>query len=668
MSWPVRPGGRGVQAAVWLIVATALCGTGAAFAQLSPEDIERLRKQGEAEGWTFTVGENPATRRPMHELCGAVEPPDWWLDVPSDPCHPARDLPEYFDWRDYDGCTPIKNQDGCGSCWAFGAIGAMECAIRIADGVTEDLSEQWLVSSCTDAGSCGGGWHTTSFNYLRCGGLEDPCGDSGAVLEVDFPYTASDGPCGCPYAHPYCLDSWATVGYGWGIPSVSQIKQAILDHGPVAVCVYVNSAFGAYTDGVFNACESQSINHVVVLVGWDDNQGSEGVWFLRNSWGPGWGEDGYMRIEYNCSRVGYATAYVNYAGRLIAFEYPDGLPEVLLLTQPTTVRVNVVPGYNGEPVPGTGVFYYRIDGGEWRVTTMRELAPNEYEATMPYAPCGSVVEYYFSAMAAGGYVRTDPSNAPDATFSALAANAIVEVLDDTFETDQGWTVGAPHDEATAGIWERADPVGNAAQPEDDHTPDPGTICYVTDGTEGSANAHDVDGGETTLISPLLDLTDAADATIGYWRWYSNHLGYPASQDVFVVDISNNSGAAWTNVETIGPYGEETEGGWFYHELRVADFVTPTATVLLRFIASDEGRDSAIEAAIDDVTVTAYDCPPPCVGDLDGDGDTDHADLGTLLGDWECSGGGCVGDLDGDGDTDHDDLGILLADWECGSGA
>ena len=54
----------------------------------------------------------------------------------------------------------------------------------------------------------------------------------------------------------------------------------------------------------------------------------------------------------------------------------------------------------------------------------------------------------------------------------------------------------------------------------------------------------------------------------------------------------------------------------------------------------------------------------CVGDLDGDGDTDHGDLGVLLGDWGCTGGGCAGDLNDDGNTDHGDLGILLGDWGC----
>jgi len=56
----------------------------------------------------------------------------------------------------------------------------------------------------------------------------------------------------------------------------------------------------------------------------------------------------------------------------------------------------------------------------------------------------------------------------------------------------------------------------------------------------------------------------------------------------------------------------------------------------------------------------------CVGDLDGDGRTDQADLGILLADWGCTGGDCPGDLDGDGATDQADLGILLADWGCGT--
>jgi len=144
------------------------------------------------------------------------------------------------------------------------------------------------------------------------GGSTDPCGDSGAVLESYFPYTASMAPCNCPYPHDYFIDDWAYVGPVNGVATVDQIKQAIIDYGPVSVAVSAGG-FSGYSGGIFSHA-SNSINHAVALVGWDDNQGSNGVWFLRNSWGTGWGEGGYMRIEYGANSVGYRTVRVNYPG------------------------------------------------------------------------------------------------------------------------------------------------------------------------------------------------------------------------------------------------------------------------------------------------------------------------------------------------------------------
>lgn len=243
-------------AAILLAGAPLLAGVEPAWGQLSGEDIAALQRRAAAERWTFTVAENPATRRPLHELCGAVEPANWRRGARFDPCEPRGELPEAWDWREHNGCTPIRNQRSCGSCWAFAAIGTFESAILINETNSVDLSEQWLVS-CTNAGNCiGGGWHTQAYEFLRCNGRTDPCGDGGAVLEKDFPYVAWNAHCGCPYPHPYCLDSWVAVGSRFGIPSPEQVKQAIFDHGPVSTCVYVNSAFSAYNGGVFNACQN----------------------------------------------------------------------------------------------------------------------------------------------------------------------------------------------------------------------------------------------------------------------------------------------------------------------------------------------------------------------------------------------------------------------------
>jgi hypothetical protein len=279
---------------------------------LSDADIVAMQEQAAQESWTFTVGKNPATERPFSQLCGLVVPENWWVGAEFDPCIPTTDLPSRFDWRELGGCTPVKDQASCGSCWAFGTVGALECNILIRDHKEVDISEQWLVSCNKDGWGCNGGWWAHDYHSWKT----DRFNGTGAVLEEDFPYTARDVPCDGPYPHPYRIDAWRYIGFSQGIPTVEKIKQAIMTYGPVSVAIAVNGPFGAYTGGVFNQSNPPAgINHAVVLVGWDDSQGAGGVWFLRNSWGPFWGEDGYMRIEYGCCKVGFGACYVDYPVR-----------------------------------------------------------------------------------------------------------------------------------------------------------------------------------------------------------------------------------------------------------------------------------------------------------------------------------------------------------------
>jgi hypothetical protein len=96
--------------------------------------------------------------------------------------------------------------------------------------------------------------------------------------------------------------------------------------------------------------------------------------------------------------------------------------------------------------------------------------------------------------------------------------------------------------------------------------------------------------------------------IGYWRWYSNDTGGAPNQDSLLIDVSNDGGDSWLNVEEVGPSGPGTSGGWFFHIFRVADVLTPSADVVLRFVASDLGSGSLVEAAIDDlVVIDCADC-------------------------------------------------------------
>ncbi len=288
---------------LFFMLATAIT----TFAELSSEDIDALREQGRTKGWTFTVDKNPATEYSLPELTGLVIPEGWEETAKFDPMVSKRSLPEKFDWRELDGTTPVRNQGGCGSCWAFSTVGALECAIKIRDGIDVDLSEQWLVSCNTNGWGCEGGWYAHDYHQWRT----DVCGGTGAVLESDFHYFAADGVCNCPYDHHYTHNGWAYIGPENGVPSVNAMKTAIVEYGPISVAVAAGDAMQAYSGGVFNANASE-INHAVVLVGWDDSQGTNGVWIMRNSWGSYWGEAGYMRIEYGKSQIGYGACYIDY--------------------------------------------------------------------------------------------------------------------------------------------------------------------------------------------------------------------------------------------------------------------------------------------------------------------------------------------------------------------
>jgi len=350
---------------------------------------------------------------------GLIVPENWWESATFDPCNPRGELPEQFDWRDIEGVdytTPIKSQGSCGSCWAFGTVGPLECNIKIKDGIEVDLSEQYLVSCNSNGWDCGGGWWAHDYHEWK----PDYCGGVGAVLEQYFPYEASDLPCNCPYPHNYLIEDWAFIGSQYGIPPVANIKQAIMDYGPVSVAVCVNSAFHDYDGGIFSGPTCTNINHAVVLVGWDDTQGDDGVWFLRNSWGTGWGEGGYMRIEYGVCKVGYAACFVEYLGSALKFNFPEGKPSELIPGEPTAITLQIEEEYDTY-VLGTATLYYRYDGEDFVSKPLTVIGETLFEAVLPSSAYGDEPEYYFSAEGTQTGIIYSPFTAPDQVYHASIA-------------------------------------------------------------------------------------------------------------------------------------------------------------------------------------------------------------------------------------------------------
>ena len=328
--------------------------------QAPPEIRQRLgalRQEIKARKLTFEVGYTTAMDESLDKLAGTRAP----ADLPSQARRQnalgakllhldleARDqylkvnprLPELllacsanlsaFDWRNSGKVTPVRSQDGCGSCWAFAAEGAYEGSYAIRNGTLEDTAEQDPLS-CSGAGSCGGGWWAGVFDWLI---------SHGDATEASYPYTATDSACNTGIPAPYRAVAWAYVIPSGGIPTVAQTKQALCDHGPLAVAVLATPAFQAYTTGVFNEHDTtHGINHGITLIGWND---SKHAWLIKNSWNTGWGMAGYMWIDYNSNNITYGAAWVQARNRFyrLPVDYYKLLPNILPFPDPERAPIN----------------------------------------------------------------------------------------------------------------------------------------------------------------------------------------------------------------------------------------------------------------------------------------------------------------------------------------
>nr|ABK91809.1 cathepsin L-like proteinase precursor [Clonorchis sinensis] len=206
----------------------------------------------------------------------------------------AAPPPSEIDWRNKGAVTPVKNQGNCGSCWAFSATGAIEGQNFLATGNLVSLSEQQLVDCSSEYGNnaCNGGLMDNAFKYVK--------DSNGIDTEASYPYVSGETGDANPTCRFNLKEAVVRVTGYIDLPrgQVSELKQAVGHYGPISVAINAGlPSFMSYKSGVYSddQCSSDDLDHGVLLVGYGEENGIP-YWLIKNSWGPHWGENGYVKI------------------------------------------------------------------------------------------------------------------------------------------------------------------------------------------------------------------------------------------------------------------------------------------------------------------------------------------------------------------------------------
>jgi hypothetical protein len=284
------------------------------------EELAEIKKAIEKNGYHWTAGKTSVSGLTFEEkrrLCGHISPPEWVLENMPLFVPPGDSITDnIFDWRDYNCVTAAKSQDGCGSCWAFAAVGELESHMLVYDGRYEDLSEQMILSCVTTSSGCDGGFAVDAYKVFM---------EQGIVTEACMPYEADDQ---IPCNKDRCTIFTGVIGYERIRPRVDDIKAALL-RGPVSTSFDVYTDFYYYEEGCYeNAAGGEKIgSHAVIIVGWYEYFcGGQGAWLCKNSWGEDWGMDGFFFIKYDCCGIGSNTTQLMYGQStvIMTLGFPNG--------------------------------------------------------------------------------------------------------------------------------------------------------------------------------------------------------------------------------------------------------------------------------------------------------------------------------------------------------
>jgi len=201
--------------------------------------------------------------------------------------------------------SPVQSQGQCGSCVAFASMAAIEtCFKKTAGGEFGDYSEQQLVDCGYQqygANGCNGAPSYSYIKYVAESSL-------GLTHESSYPYLNTAPKLTCPNTVPYNRGARVVSSYYTYSGTEEKLKAAVAEHGAVVTTVAAAGPFSNYGGGVFSGCTSSSTDHAVTVVGYGTSSSGEDYWLVKNSWGTGWGEAGFIRLRRGVGMCGIGKA------------------------------------------------------------------------------------------------------------------------------------------------------------------------------------------------------------------------------------------------------------------------------------------------------------------------------------------------------------------------